>query len=316
MERRGGGAGRARGARLNVTLICNLQAGKRVTAGTLDPAIEILERAGWSVSTKLSQAPGDAGRLAGEAVAGGADAVLVAGGDGTLNEVIQSLAGSEVALGYLPYGTVNVWARETQIPLDARSAARAMVHGRRTRIDLGMAGSRYFLLMAGLGFDSEVLRRAQRVEQHKYRFGVLPYVAVGLATAGLYRGVDLELRYDGLIRRVQALLLIVSNTRLYGGRFRLTPEAVANDGWLDVCIIKGKGPVSLMRQSIPILVSGSARFSDVEMLRLRRLSVQAAETLPLQLDGELVGSTPVLFQIAPKALEVIVPKSFASDLIA
>jgi diacylglycerol kinase family enzyme len=154
------------------------------------------------------------------------------------------------------------------------------------------------------------------VERYKQRFGVLPYVAAGLSTIPTYQGADFELRYDGLIRRVQALMLVVGNTRLYGGRFHFTPGAVANDGWLDLCIVKGKGPFDLVRQSLPLILLGTVRHSDIELLRVRELSVAADEEVPFQLDGELVGSTPVRFRVAPRCLKVIVPRDFSSDLIA
>jgi diacylglycerol kinase family enzyme len=137
-----------------------------------------------------------------------------------------------------------------------------------------------------------------------------------MSAATIYRGIDVELRYDGLIRRVQALMLVVGNTRLYGGRYFLTPRAVANDGWLDLCIVKGRGPVDLARQSLPLLLSGSTRFSDVEVMRVRDLEIRSEHAAPYQLDGELAGSTPLQIGVAGRALRVLVPETFASDLIA
>lgn len=296
--------------------MCNPRAGRNVGMDGLAGAVDVFTAAGWDLTLETTSRPGDATDLARAAVESGADAVIVAGGDGTLNEAVQGLAGSETALGYVPYGTVNVWAREMRLPLQAEGAARELVAGRLERVDLGVADGRYFLLMASVGFDSEVLRRAQGMEQYKHRFGVLPYVATGLSTAPLFRGVDVELRYDGLIRRVQALMLVIGNTRLYGGRFQLTPNAVANDGWLDLCIIKGRGPLALVRQSLPVLLSGTISHSDVDVLRVREVSVQADEPIPVQMDGELAGATPMRFAVAPRALSVIVPKNFASNLIA
>lgn len=282
----------------------------------LTEVIHVLERHGWNVDVQRSRGPGDATRIARGAVEAGHDAAIVAGGDGTLNEAVQALAGTSTALGFLPYGTVNVWAREIGLPLSPRDAALALISGRTETLDLGIANDRYFLLMAGIGFDGEVVRRARRVERYKQRFGILPYVAVSLATATRYRGVDVELRYDGVIRRVQALMLVLGNTRLYGGRFRFTPNAVATDGWLDLCIVKGRGPLALARQSLPLLIQGSTAFSDVETLRVRELIVRGNRSAPLQLDGELVGSTPAHFRVAPRALRVIVPSDFDSELIA
>jgi YegS/Rv2252/BmrU family lipid kinase len=301
---------------VKAAIICNPRAGRRGADGNLDGAIGVLERAGWSVSLHRSAFPGDASRLAREAAAARTDVVLVAGGDGTLNEAVQGLAGTQTALAYLPYGTVNIWARELNIPMDPAAAAQATVDGRVEEIDLGRANDRYFLLMAGVGFDAEVVRRAQGVEQYKQRFGVLPYVAVGLSAVPVYRARDIELRYDGIIRRVQALMLVVGNTRLYAGRFRLTPNAVANDGWLDLCIVKGKGPIAMMRQSFPVLLSGSIARSDVELLRVQHLTVSADQPQPIQVDGELAGTTPVTFSVAPRVLRVVTPRGFSSSLIA
>jgi YegS/Rv2252/BmrU family lipid kinase len=276
----------------------------------------VLEGNGWEVNVRRSRGPGDATRIAQEAVARSDEVVIVAGGDGTINEAVQALAGSATALGFIPYGTVNVWAREIGLPLSPRDAALSLTSGRVETLDLGVANDRYFLLMAGIGFDGEVVRRARRVERFKHRFGVLPYMAVTLATATRYRGVDVELRYDGVIRRVQALMLVLGNTRLYGGRFRFTPDAVATDGWLDLCIVKGRGPIALVRQALPLLIGGSTAFSDVETLRVRELVVRGNGPAPLQLDGELIGSTPAHFRVARRALRVIVPSDFNSELIA
>jgi diacylglycerol kinase (ATP) len=301
---------------MNTTIICNPSAGKRNGHNGLKAAINVFEQAGWNVELAETSGPGDATRLARKAAGQGHDSVLVAGGDGTMNEVVQALAGTETALGYVPFGTVNVWAREIHLPLAPEKAARVLVEGRIESVDLGVANDRRFLLMASLGFDSEVIRRARSLESLKPRFGILPYVATGLATVPTYRGSDLELRYDGVIRKIQALMIVIGNTRLYGGRYRLTPDAVLNDGWLDLCIVKGRGPLALARRSLPMLLSGSIRHSDVELLRVKQLQIQSGDPMLLQVDGELSGATPATFRVEPRSLKVIIPSGFVSELIA
>jgi diacylglycerol kinase (ATP) len=300
---------------LKATIIANPIAGRHVAKRDLHAALEVLEHSGWKLELHFSSGVGDATLLARRAVETGSEAVLAAGGDGTLNEVVQALAGTNVALGYLPFGTVNIWARELKIPLDGAGAARAIASGRVEQFDLGIVNDRYFLLMAGIGFDGEVVKRAHGLERYKERFGVLPYIAAGLMAVPLYRGVDAELRYDGLIRRVQALMLVVGNTRLYGGHFHLTPNAVANDGWLDLTVVKGRGPLSLLRQALPLIVARSVRGADVETHRVQELTVQTPEPVLLQVDGEVVGCTPARFSVAPRALRAIVPRDFRSDLL-
>jgi YegS/Rv2252/BmrU family lipid kinase len=301
---------------MRADIICNPAAGRRGQEDSITEAAFILERGGWEINVINSDGPGHVSELAGAAARRGMDAVLVAGGDGSLNEAIQGLVGTDTALGYLPFGTVNIWAREIGLPRDPAGAARALLTGRDERIDLGCADDRAFLLMAGLGLDGEVVRRAQSFERHKQRFGVLPYVAVSLSTVPLYRGADIELRYDGVIRRVQAMMLVVGNSRLYAGYLRLTPQAVMNDGRLDVCIVKGRGPLALVRQSLPLLLSRTVARNDVELLRVRELTVMSDEPVPYQIDGELAGTTPVHFSVQPRALRVIVPKELAPGLIA
>jgi YegS/Rv2252/BmrU family lipid kinase len=300
---------------VRAVIVCNPRAGRQEASQDIARAAGVLMANGWTVDVEASTGPGDATRIADAAVRAGSEAVLAAGGDGTLNEVVQALAGTETRLGYLPYGTVNIWARETGIPLDPAAAAHAFVDGRTVQVDLGRAGERYFLLMAGLGFDAEVVRRERALDHYKRRFGVLPYAAAGVATVWRYRGADVELRYDGLIRRVESLMVIVGNTRLYGGFLRFTPNAVANDGWLDLCILKGNGVLALLRQGLPLLATRTVSRSDVEMLRVRELTVRTERPFPMQLDGELAGSTPVSFGIAPRALHAVVPREFGSDLI-
>jgi diacylglycerol kinase (ATP) len=301
---------------MNSVIVYNPNAGRGVSLHAVEQAADLLRGSGWTVHVVATSGPGDATEIARQAVADGAESVLAAGGDGTINEVIQALAGTQTALGYLPFGTVNVWARELGLPLVPQHASQALAGGRIETIDLGRANDRYFLLMAGLGFDAEVVRRAEGLERFKYRAGILPYVAAGMSAAVLYRGFDVELRYDGIIKRVEALMVVIGNTRLYGGRYYFTPRAVANDGWLDVCIVKGKGPLRLARQSLPLLVFGSVAYSDVEAIRVRDLTIRSDTPVPYQLDGELAGTTPLHIQVVPRALRVIVPGDTTADLIA
>jgi diacylglycerol kinase family enzyme len=126
----------------------------------------------------LTEAAGDGRRLAREAVTQKAEMVIAAGGDGTIREVIQELAGTETALGVLPIGTVNDWARETGIPLDVHGACEILVHGRTRRVDLGRVNGHYFLLMVGSGLDGKI---TQKVEHHPLkRLGVVGYLLASI----------------------------------------------------------------------------------------------------------------------------------------
>ena len=126
-----------------------------------DETLTFLRNQGWKAELWYTQSAGDGEQLARKAVKHQVNLVIAAGGDGTINEIIQGLAGSETALGVLPSGTVNVWARELGIPLDDTRARNILVHGQTRRIDLGCVNGRYFLLMVGIGFDGEVTQAVE-----------------------------------------------------------------------------------------------------------------------------------------------------------
>jgi len=172
-------------------------------AGRKDRRIEVfgvyrsLLDLGWSVEYFRTERAGDATCLANDAINAGCDVVIVAGGDGTVNEVINSMAGSPVALGILPTGSTNVWATEVGIPLKSNlvEAGRILTTGKTVTVDLGQAGRRYFILAAGLGLDGLV---ASRINLDKKRlWGNMHYIATALSLARSYQGTRATIRIDG-----------------------------------------------------------------------------------------------------------------------
>src|SRR4051812_34169890 len=176
-------------------LIVNPSAGARARSDTVARVVSAVGQLGWHLDVRHTLARGDATRFAAEASARGVPFVLVAGGDGTLNEAIQGLADSATAVGQIPLGTVNIWSRELALPHDPVEAARELVAGEVRRIDLGRANGRYFLLMAGLGFDAEAIHAIEG--ETKRRFGPAALFLVGALAALRSRGTDLRVRADG-----------------------------------------------------------------------------------------------------------------------
>src|SRR2546423_15204609 len=174
--------------------------------------------------------------MARQAVIQHANVVIAAGGDGPINEVIQELAGSETALGVLPTGTINVWARDTNIPLDYAGAREVLVHGKMRRIDLGHVNGRYFLLMAGIGLDGEVTLAIEK--KPLKRLGAVAYLLVG-AWLGLgYESFRVYMTINGRLVKKHALQVVIGNTQLYGGAIKYTWQAKCDDGLLDICVLR------------------------------------------------------------------------------
>ncbi len=260
----------ARTSRLLAAIIANPTSGSYTHhAADLEETVAFLQDHGWNVALRLTEAAGDGRRLAREAVNQQAEVVIAAGGDGTINEVIQELAGTETALGVLPIGTVNDWAREIGIPLDVHGARDILVHGRTRHIDLGCVNEHYFLLMAGIGLDGDI---AQKVEQHPLkRLGVVGYLLASIWYGLRYQSFVTSVISSERVEKASALQIVVGNTQLYGGAIKFTWQAKADDGLLDVVIVRRRGVLGRL------LMAGIGLDGDiaqkVEQHPLKRLGV-------------------------------------------
>lgn len=259
-----------------------------------------------AVDLEHTLAAGQATDLARRAAGHGYDLVVACGGDGTVSEVANGLAGSGVPMGVLPAGTVNIWATEAGIPRDPVKAARVMLEGQTRAVDLGLAGVRYFLLMAGVGLDGAVARDLRPIM--KRSLGRMAYVLTGIWSFAGYKGSPVALVVDGRRLDRHVVWIVVGNTRLYGGVVTVTPRARADDGLLDLCIFSGRGFFSSAGHLLALIRGRHLASAGVEYQHCREVSVESARPLPVQADGDHIGSTPQTFRIAAGALRVVVPR--------
>jgi YegS/Rv2252/BmrU family lipid kinase len=298
---------------MRTRLIFNPTAGQAESNETeLNAAAAVWRDHGWQVEMMPTVGPGDGRRLAREAADAHYDLVVAAGGDGTINEVINGLAGTSTALATLPLGTMNVWARELRLPLQPRAAAAAMLSWQVRPIDLGRAGERYFLLMAGIGFDAAITAGVRADD--KRRLGALAYVFRGIEQALSVRGSQTRLQIDGRSITARVLMVVVGNSQLYGGMVKITHRASIDDGLLDVCVIRGDNGISAVRHLIAILRRRYSHDPEIEYYRARSIQVTARPRLPVQVDGDAIGQTPMAFTVAPRALYALLPPDLPEDL--
>lgn len=215
------------------------------------------------------------------------------------------MAGSDVPMGVLPLGTVNIWATEAGIPRDPQGAAQVLLEGDTRPVDLGLAGSRYFLLMAGVGLDGAVARNLDL--PMKKLLGRGAYLLAGVWTVPGFGGTRVQLLVDGQRLERQVVWIVVGNTRLYGGLVTVTPHARADDGLLDLCIFSGRGFFSSSGSLLALLGSRHLTLKSVEYRRCREISVQSSRPLPIQADGDPIGYTPQTFRVDAAALRVVLP---------
>ncbi len=271
-----------------------------------DETLAFLRKQGWKAEIWYTQSAGDGENLARKAVEQQVNLVIAAGGDGTINEIIQGLAGSETALGVLPSGTVNVWARELGIPLDDARARNVLVNGQTRRIDLGCINGRYFLLMVGIGFDGEV---TQAVEGKPLkRLGILGYTLAVLWLGPGYRGFPVVAQIDKYVVKTRALQIFVGNTQLYAGAVKFTWQAKCDDGLLDLCIVRKRNMWGRLIVARDFILRRSQRSLWVRYDTFKTLKIETPVPIPYQIDGEAGGYTPAELSVAPGILKVIVPQ--------
>jgi YegS/Rv2252/BmrU family lipid kinase len=278
----------------------------------LEETMSFLRSYSWHVVLKLTQAAGDARLFAREAVAEKVDVVIAAGGDGTINEIIQELVGSETALGVLPIGTANVWAREMGIPLDIAGATEILAYGSTRPIDVGSVNGRYFLLMVGIGFDGEVTRA---VEKNKLkRLGIVGYVLASFWLSFGYDSFYVHMIVGEQEVKTRALQIVIGNTQLYGGAVKFTWQAQCDDGLLDVCLVRKRNKFRRIFVLLDFWLRPEQRSHWVSYNKSATVEVRTRKPVAMQIDGDAIGNTPATFAIAPRALKVIVPRKAPKGL--
>jgi diacylglycerol kinase (ATP) len=244
---------------------------------------------------------GDARRLAEEAVAKGYRLVVAAGGDGTVNEVVNGIAGRPVVFGVLPLGTVNVFAWELGLPRGLEAAWRVVRDGTTRKLDLGRANQRYFVQMLGVGLDAQALLETSL--EFRRLLGPASYILRALAIAGGRSAPQLKIESCGRAC-LQGQFLLVGNGRFYGGPFSVFPGARPDDGWLDVCLFGEINLLSLLRYTAGVLSRRHPNLRGVKYLQCQNLRIQAEKDVPFQVDGEPAGRLPCSVEIFPSLLTV------------
>jgi len=230
--------------------------------------------------------------------------VCVAGGDGTINEVVNGLFGKRIRLGILPLGTVNVLAIQLKIPFGIRQAVEVIARNRCKRIDLVTADNRLFVLMAGIGFDAYTI---YKTDLGMKRFlGKLAYLLSAIRALLKRRPKRMDVLIDGRISE-NAYFMMVSNVSLYGGRIPLFPQARMDDGCFDVLLFKNRDNFSLIRYLAAFITGRSRSIPFVTAFQAKRLEVKSRENVLVHTDAELSGTLPMTFSVIPRAIEVVVP---------
>jgi diacylglycerol kinase (ATP) len=272
-----------------------------------------LESAGWTVETALVDRKRELRKRTARAVKSQADVVVAVGGDGAVLQVIQALAETEVALGIVPMGTGNLLAGNMRIPRKPEAAIGLIIDGGRRTIDLGRVevGSkrRVFAVACGIGFDAEVMQATAK--KHKLRWGKLAYVASAIRRRDTVRNVTHVVTIDGVESTMDAAQLFVAN---FGGmgmaiqpRLRVRPD----DGVFEVIVVRASGALPGLLAGWEALRQrrhGESSEGHAFRAKAREVRVETDPDRLVEIDGTVIGTTPLEASILPASLTVIVPK--------
>jgi diacylglycerol kinase (ATP) len=247
---------------------------------------------------------GEAEAMARRGVAEGFEKIVAAGGDGTVNEVVNGLAGTNAMLGLLPIGTMNVFATELGLPVNNLELCWEIVNGDSIRaVDLPKANQKFFVQLAGVGLDAQVVKETS--SNLKKNFGPLSYLISAVQIAARRPPKLFIQSEDASID--EGSFVLVGNGRLYGGPFPFFKHAALDDGLLDVIVFKRLGYLEIIKYLQDVIFSSEIRVPEIEYFQTRQLRVESDQSVPVELDGELVGNCPVEFSVRDRSLRVLVP---------
>jgi len=269
----------------------------------LAPVLAQLRAHGCPLVLRETKAPGDAERFAAEVDPETFDLVVVAGGDGTVNEAINGLARSGLPLAVIPLGTANVLAAEIGLRTDPASIAECVALGEARPITLGAANGRRFLLMAGAGFDAHVVAGVS-VPMKRW-LGKVAYVLSILGELLVLPLSPYEVRTDNTLWRAASVL--VANARSYGGRFVCAPEASLESATLQVGLFERGGRLAAIGYALALVTGQLPRLPSYRLIEARRVEIRGRPGEPLQGDGDVIGQLPAAIEVLPAALALVYP---------
>lgn len=293
-------ASTADGQRRRVLIISNPVAGRRRSLRLRRVAAH-LTGLGAEVTLRQTARRGDAEAFAAEVLPRSTDVIAVAGGDGTINEVLNGLNPPSPPIAIIPLGTANVLAIEVGLSLRPREIAAAVACGQASPIHLGTANGRRFVMMLGIGFDAEVVRRVgPKLKRIAGRGG---YVVQSLLAAFSFPRRRYSVRIDGV--SYDAASLVIANGRSYAGRYTCAPQARLDQPSLEVCLFRQGGSAAALTYMAALAAGRLDRLSSVEIVRASHVHVDGPPGEPVQADGDIALSLPLDIAIDPLPVALI-----------
>jgi YegS/Rv2252/BmrU family lipid kinase len=300
---------------LKTELIVNLTAGGGKPHKHLNTVLKYLKENGLNFKVCTTSYQGEAVELAQKAADNGAELIVSVGGDGTVNEIVNGIMKSknDPSLGIIPLGWANDFIKSTDIPSDIIEACKILIKGKTKKIDIGVINNQiYFANICGVGFDAEVAHLANQLKTRHPNWNSLNAFVYVFATVkkllSPFSCHNLKIKFDGQEIHSKILFIAISNGKIYGGRFTITPEAILDDGLLEICLVEEMGRFKYL-SIIPKVFKGThASIKGINFYRAKKVVIQSSEPVLAQVSGEVIeGQKNYIITLLPKSLKLIVP---------
>lgn len=289
---------------MKILFIINPKSGKgRDPQDTVNCIKLNFPQAAWALTT----GPRHATELAAKAVSQQYEAVVAVGGDGTINETAQALVNTPTALGVIPGGSGNGFARELRMPLHLQEAVFRLQKAKTVRCDVGQANGELFLNLAGVGIEAQIAYDFMQYGKTGKR-GMWPYFKLGAKDAFTYQPQEMQLEYDGRRETIRPLSVTFANGTQYGSNFKIAPQASLTDGWLEKVVIKNVHKLKLLAAAPTFFTDDSTHLGVTDTTRVKHILLRQPGEIIYHLDGEPKKTQDQLeIKILPAALNVLIP---------
>ncbi|MBU4562217.1 diacylglycerol kinase family lipid kinase [bacterium] len=300
---------------MKAELIVNLTAGGGKPHKHLNTVLKYLKENGLNFKVCTTSHQGEAVELAQKAADNGAELIVSVGGDGTVNEIVNGIMKSknDPPLGIIPLGWANDFIKSTDIPSDIIEACKILIKGKTKKIDIGVINNQiYFANICGVGFDAEVAQLANHMKSKHPNLRILSAFVYVFATVkkllSPFSYHNVKIKFDGQEIHSKILFIAIGNGKIYGGRFKITPEAILDDGLLEVCVVEEMGRFKYL-SIIPKVFKGThASIKGINFYRAKEVVIQSSEPVLAQVSGEVIeGQKEFTITLLPKSLKLIVP---------
>ncbi|PYG89039.1 YegS/Rv2252/BmrU family lipid kinase [Ruminiclostridium sufflavum DSM 19573] len=287
--------------------IINPKAGKGKAIELLPVINDLFKDKGEEFIIRVTAYPGHATEIAREYSGMGACRIYSVGGDGTVNEVVNGMAGSRSSLGIIPTGSGNDFIRSIALVYDIREMLERTINGKEKSIDLARVNDKYFINISSIGFDADVVFNAGKFKRVPGVTGSMAYIISIIYTVLKKKIFPVKIYIDNKEMELKILLAAIANGRFYGGGIMAAPEAEIDDGFLDICLITGVSRFRIL-SLFPKYIKGEHRqLEEVSFYRGKNIKIESNAELRLNIDGEIMPSSEIEFEIINKGINVIIP---------